>query len=307
MTSYVDLAAALAVPTAEQTREFAVFVTAAHSWYKHLSPWEMSPFVFYLDPNAGRAMIREGEDDVRFIDHVDESSKFHYTWQLTSEYRRRFGFWNYEAPYGASFLYHSAEGPVDTAGTGLRVLFPPSEWLEVPRSLADAGTARVSALMWSDGSLCAPSQLARDMRVGTFFSSRGLFSGPDKKWLAAASQYASAWPEDLQKAFRAICALWAGEDYGRELAEVQRELEALYDSAHKGPPGTFAANLEAGGHSRLYDLARKNWELTRSRAEERRLIEPLLAALDRERERQIEGMLTAMERFLAALRQARLH
>lgn len=314
MTLYADLAAILAVPSAEQTREFAVFVSGAHSWYKHLSLWQKSPFIFYLDPNAGRAMIREGdgEDDVRFVDHVDESSKFHYTWQLTADYRRRFGFWNYEAPYGRSFQYGSPEGTVDTAGSGLRVLSSRAGWVDVPRSLADAGTALVSGLIWSDSMSSddfpeETKQLLRDGRISTYFYWRGLFSKPDRDQLATALQRASHWPQDIQDAFRPLHALWQGEKYERELVEARRELDALFDRARKSPPGTYAANLEAGGYDQVFELARANWERTDSRAEERRLIEPLLAALDRERERQIDGMVAAMERFVAALRIARLH
>lgn len=116
MSTYAEVASKLPIPTQEQTREFAEFVTGAHSWYKHMRVHPPSPFVFFLDPNAGRAMVHLSDDEVVFVDNTDESSQFHYTWQTTEAYRRRFGFWNYEAPYVTSFRYQSIEGEVDTAG-----------------------------------------------------------------------------------------------------------------------------------------------------------------------------------------------
>ena len=96
MRSYVEVAKELPVPSDQQTHEFADYVTGAHSWYKHLSLFEASAFVFYLDPNAGRAMIRTHDGDAAFVDHY-ESTKLHYTWQRTTSYRERFGYWNYGA------------------------------------------------------------------------------------------------------------------------------------------------------------------------------------------------------------------
>lgn len=56
--SYLDIIGQLPIPTAEQTRNFAEYVAGAHSWYKHLPVYPPAPFVFYLDPNAGRGSWR---------------------------------------------------------------------------------------------------------------------------------------------------------------------------------------------------------------------------------------------------------
>ena len=118
MRTYIEVAKELPVPTEEQVREFADFVTGAHSWYKHLPVHPLSPFVFFLDPNAGRAMVHGPRGAVTFVDNTDDSDKFHYTWQTTESYRRRFGSWNYDARSGSSFLYQGTEGIVDTPGAG---------------------------------------------------------------------------------------------------------------------------------------------------------------------------------------------
>src|SRR5512132_3859683 len=129
MNRYGEFARKLPLPSDEQTRRFAEYVTSAHSWYKHLRVQPPVPFVFYLDPNSGRSMVHVSEDEVAFVDNVDEKEAFHYTWQKTESYRRRFGHWNYHAPYGTSLQVQRDEGVVDTAGTGLMTLFDEAGWL----------------------------------------------------------------------------------------------------------------------------------------------------------------------------------
>ena len=85
-------------------------------------------------------------------DNVEGQSGLHYTWQTTDNYRRRFGHWNYDAPYGKGLMYASDMGVVDTAGSGLNVADADSTcWLEIPPGLTEAGTALVSALMYRLG------------------------------------------------------------------------------------------------------------------------------------------------------------
>ena len=61
--SYRAIVRSLPQPSFEQTIRFAWFVSAARSWYKHLPEKRTVPFVFFLDPNAGRNLIltRTGE------------------------------------------------------------------------------------------------------------------------------------------------------------------------------------------------------------------------------------------------------
>jgi hypothetical protein len=145
--NYLEVARQLPRPSLAQTERFARFVSNAHSWYKHLPILPKVPFTFFLDPGAGMSFVRTPSGEMALVEISDESSRFHYTWQLTRDYRRRFGCWNYHADYGTSFLFAGDGGVVDTAGPGLRVLTDSGNWLSVPPDLAQVGTARVNAFV----------------------------------------------------------------------------------------------------------------------------------------------------------------
>ncbi len=104
-TDYVGVIRQLPRPTLAQTERFARFVSSAHSWYKHLPVCPKVPFVFYLDPGAGMSLVRTRTGETALVEVTDQSTPFHYTWQKTEDYRRRFGHWNYHAAYGTSFLF----------------------------------------------------------------------------------------------------------------------------------------------------------------------------------------------------------
>jgi hypothetical protein len=144
---YVGAVRRLPRPTLAQTERFARYVSCAHSWYKHLPLHPKVPFVFYLDPGAGMSHVRTRTGEAALVEVTDESTRFHYTWQKTADYRRRFGHWNYHAAYGTSFLFAGEGGEVSTAGAGLAVLTESGEWAGVPPVLAAAGTAQVNALV----------------------------------------------------------------------------------------------------------------------------------------------------------------
>ena len=146
-SDYVGVARQLPRPTLAQTERFARFVSCAHSWYKHLPIQPQVPFVFYLDPGAGMNRVHTRAGETALVEITDESTRFHYTWQKTQDYRRRFGHWNYHAGYGTSFLFAGEGGVVSTAGAGLVVLTDSGEWAGVPPGLAASSTALVSALV----------------------------------------------------------------------------------------------------------------------------------------------------------------
>ncbi|MGA2257126.1 MAG: hypothetical protein ABSG53_20935 [Thermoguttaceae bacterium] len=135
----------LSRPSLEQTYRFAWFVAEAHSWYKHLPTDRKVPFFFYLDPCAGMNLVRTPTGEQAMVEINDQSTRFHYTWQTTSDYRRRFGHWNYLARYGMSFRFASDGGEVDTDGAGAAVLDEEGNWIEVPKLLLEAGKAEVNA------------------------------------------------------------------------------------------------------------------------------------------------------------------
>jgi hypothetical protein len=58
-----------------------------------------------------------------------------------------FGYWNYHAAYGTSFLYAGDGGVVTTAGLGLKILTGSGDWVSVPADLAKKGTALLSAFV----------------------------------------------------------------------------------------------------------------------------------------------------------------
>src|SRR6516164_1707302 len=144
---YLPVIQQLPRPTLAQTERFARFVSGAHSWYKHLPVCPKVPFVFYLDPGAGMSLVRTRTGETALVAVTDESTRFHYTWQKTEDYRRRFGHWNYHASYGTSFLFAGEGGVVSSAGAGLKVLAESGDWAGLPADLAGRGTALVSALV----------------------------------------------------------------------------------------------------------------------------------------------------------------
>jgi hypothetical protein len=135
-------------PTLAQTERFARYTSRAHSWYKHLRIRPKVPFVFFLDPGAGKRRVHTDAGEVALVDISDDSPRFHYTRMTTQEYRRRFGYWNYHAPYGTSFLFAGEGGVVSTEGPGLKILRDAGGWARVPRDLIEAGTAHVSAVAY---------------------------------------------------------------------------------------------------------------------------------------------------------------
>jgi hypothetical protein len=137
----------LPAPTAAQTERFARYVSRAHSWYKHLPIHPKVPFIFYLDPGAGMSRAQTRTDEKALIEITEASPRFHYTWQTTKEYRRRFGHWMYHAPYGTSFRFAAEGGFVTTETPAPYILAESGDWLSVPAELAHVGTAHVSALV----------------------------------------------------------------------------------------------------------------------------------------------------------------
>jgi hypothetical protein len=307
MSTYAEVVKQLPMPTQEQIREFAEFVPGAHSWYKHLDIDPPSPFVFYLDPNAGRAMVHVSDDVVTFVDNTGESEKFHYTWQTTEAYRRRFGFWNYEAPYGRSFQFQSDDGVVDTAGTGLLILSPEGEWLPISERLARAGTSQLSALMWYPSRRPEPIGLAlieQEMRIACVLrvsvpSGRATYEVEARDWL---KHLLPALPADMVEALDPLFALWTESAYQRELAETHRAHDE-YRRAEAGNPRRELPSTADPGFV-LYLQAKEKWEITASRRRERVLLAPLIAAFDRERQRQVDAMVRAMNQFLEMLQAA---
>ncbi len=181
---YLEMVRALQRPSLEQSYRFAWFVAEALSWYKHLPADQAVPFVFYLDPYAGWSEVTTvATGEVALQEITDESTRFHYTWQTTADYRRRFGHWDYTMDKGASI----------SDGDGNRIA--------VPRSFLKAGRADVNAFMhenmlnWFGGSPPGeePPKFLNDPRAAAFATECG---PPD----GLAAPFQTAVDERLQRA-----------------------------------------------------------------------------------------------------------
>ena len=295
MSAYAELARALPAPTAEQTRAFARFVTGSHSWYKHLPRWGERPFVFYLDPNAGRRFVHRAENEAGYVDIAQGEPTFHYSSRPTAEYQRRFGHWNYAQPFSPRFQVTTSQGIEDTAGAGLRVLSPRGDWLPVPDELVAAGPAGLNALMyWPDSR--DREKLPDYMQEGRVWSLL-LIATPHPLgvkhylgWVKQLEETLPSFPEALAQPVRSLVALWKSPLYGEELNRIGQPLVHAYDRAPTREE-----------RDRLFEDAHSRWQQTASRRAELKLCWPVIAALDIERERQLDAMAAAMNRFLAAL------
>lgn len=145
---YSELIAGLPVPTVEQTDNFATYVVGARSWYKHLPvrpPGER--FVFFLDPNAGRSLVMTADGRFAYSDRVDEKERFHYTWMRTTEYRTRFGYWQYATGAGDTILFRAprnTDTQIVSSGSA-HVLAPDGTELPVSPAVLTAGTVSLTA------------------------------------------------------------------------------------------------------------------------------------------------------------------
>lgn len=94
---YLDNLNNLPRPTLEQTKSFIDAFCLEHSWYKHL-PWNKgSTFVFYIDPNARKKLLKIEENKVS-----SELNKFIFSDGSESGVNK-FGFWNY---YSESYTHN---------------------------------------------------------------------------------------------------------------------------------------------------------------------------------------------------------
>lgn len=178
--------------------------------------------------------------------------------------------------------------------------------MEVPSALTRAGTALVNALMYRPfAHLQLRGSPDRDpkMRVGCLRIAVPYPGCPLERleelieYLGRALQKL---PARIAEALRPIQALWGSESYRRELVETGRPLEELYEKARSsGLP--FARAMEEGGSERLRRQAQVVWEQTEFFRREEILLQSVLAPLDCEWERQVTGIVDAMNRFVEVL------
>src|SRR5687767_474043 len=120
---YLKLVRGLPPPMLGQTVRFARHVANAHSWYKHLPVRRKVPFVFFLDPNAGKVPVHSATGGVTLVENTSERNSLHYTSTTTRGYRGQFGYWNYHSPKGSNlYMYDGRGGWAANRSEGLSVL-----------------------------------------------------------------------------------------------------------------------------------------------------------------------------------------
>ena len=139
-------------PTDAEIRDFALFVSQAHSWYKRTSllPPGM-PLQFFLDPSAG--MQRIMRPNGRVVSVVREEAGFHHSWLPTAKYRERFGHLAFCDVGGGGVELHRSNGEVHIGADTAPVVADPAngQLRDVPRSVLRAGRAHISGLVHVGG------------------------------------------------------------------------------------------------------------------------------------------------------------
>ena len=78
LDKYNELLSNTPSPSEQQIENFIEYVFNAHSWYKHIPLFPPGvDFCFYLDPNAGRDIIRYKNGKIGVVDVTDEDEFFH--------------------------------------------------------------------------------------------------------------------------------------------------------------------------------------------------------------------------------------
>jgi len=145
---YVEIVRRLPRPSANHIAAFAEFVAGAHSWYKHLPLHPDVPFVFFVDPNAGRQVVHTRAGETAVLEVTDDDPRFHYTWKTTKVQLEQFGHLAYDANYGTSISRPSADGAPQVARPRPQVLSEEGDWIRVDGELLVAGTALLNAAVY---------------------------------------------------------------------------------------------------------------------------------------------------------------
>lgn len=84
--AYLKLVSRLPRPPWEQIVRFAWFVAGAHCWYKHLPVDSKVPFLFFLDPHAGKNLVMTQNGKRAMVEITHESCPFHDNCLTTRTY-----------------------------------------------------------------------------------------------------------------------------------------------------------------------------------------------------------------------------
>lgn len=110
LKNYRDIFTAYSRPSDMQIDGFVKYVSASHSWYKHLPLKDPgATFTFFLDPHAGMDRLVYDDGHILFRDRNSQSETFHYNQLPTKAYRNKYGHLNFSCERGTSII-----GCVDT-------------------------------------------------------------------------------------------------------------------------------------------------------------------------------------------------
>lgn len=138
------------LPTPAQVHEFVDYVSAKHSWYKHLP---LTPpgvrFCVFLDPCAGMQRFQDSGGEVR-MQEIAESECFHHAMMPTDDYLRRFGVLAVRDRGAPQFELIGEEGTAHHE-------VPPGVWTgtefrSIPSEVQFAGTVTVTGVIHDVGS-----------------------------------------------------------------------------------------------------------------------------------------------------------
>ena len=288
---YLDLIRREPPPTSRQAALFASYISRAHSWYKHLPIDRKVPFVVYLNPSAGRLLARTRFGRERMFEVVDTSHHIHYTAQATSDYRRRFGIWDYSADYGISLQYSVGKEQVDTAGVGMKALGSDGRWRNIPSEMVAAGTVALSAAVHPHANVIFwEAQLrGRALPEGT---------PPDRRFTRAYALFRSlssraAEAVDLTALPPAVREALDGMVLGQDLWRLDEQIQHTIATAG-GAEDLFTCALD---YLELRDAARE-WKRLTGLFGTGHSHEELQQLVSAERMRQLRSVRNAMDRFM---------
>ena len=137
--NYFDLVKKLPKPTSDQIDNFIDMFTYAHSWYKKLPKDRIHDFLFYINPNAGRA-----RQDIRKFDLLNGA----YYWDFmdiendfnASKYQNEYGYLTYFVNQHPDIKFERNSQPIIELNhvTDSRILVP------VPDEIINKCTMKLS-------------------------------------------------------------------------------------------------------------------------------------------------------------------
>jgi len=151
LAEYRSLLSDVPVPSKKQKSEFAEFVSAAHSWYKHLPPnLPGQPFYFFVDKYAGCDRLLREDGTAVVVERSEQG--FHYSDLPTKEYRSRFGYLAFSCNSGTSVfvanwpLVYSRDKVAAVPGDD-------GKMYGLPKEILETGETRLTAIIHPSSSI----------------------------------------------------------------------------------------------------------------------------------------------------------